>query len=358
MIWVLLPVLAAVQAFIPILRPTPEEGYRNWTIAIILAVELYLIFAERHAWRAVMELVSPPEISILRHLGIYRNRRAFLLLGLLEVLDLYSDLTFPILAWVCDADITERWRFSWQRVPVLGSTIKGVQGALRFWGVAALCTSINVLVAGWWGIASIQRYVARREANCDERRISGEVFYDWARSSETAIMPSVAMLCEEMAEQRQWMLDENKKGQTATQGREDLALGKLDEVQLEGQELYAHEVKERVEHARRHHYLVLLLVKVVIGNIFSLWLQGTFLMLNFKHIGLQARVKILISITISMVAALVRCTSAILTLGTLGCVFSLVVMCFIAWTVAQVYFAHTCVDHAWTLSSGCVDYPG
>lgn len=359
--WVVVPVFVVLQVYVPYLEPSCSEGFRDCTIFVVLAIEAHHIFAEQKCWTAAKALVTPPELSVLRHLGVLRHRSRFALLGILECLDLYTDLTFPFIARVCDENITEKWRHAWQQVPYLGKQLDAFVSVSRFWGLALMCVSLNVLITGLLGLWRMRQQVLLRkhllhidDTTDDFTRISGEVFFGWARSAETAMMPSVAMLCEEMASQKRWKFDPSKDASAATKGRERYTLGKMDLKELEMSEVQDLEEKERVDAAGKFHFTLLLFIKVFIGNVLSLWLQGSFLALTFDVTENEAKVKIIASMVISAVQATVRCIHASDQLGLFGCLSSGFIMFFVGWSFTKVYFAYSCKDHLWNLTSGCV----
>ncbi|CAE7866296.1 CYP65 [Symbiodinium microadriaticum] len=125
LLWVGMPVCLAVQNLIPPLRPTCVSGFSNWSFLLLLLVEAHHIYQERKAWTAVRDLITPPELSVMRQLGILRMRLRHVILGILEDVDLYMDFAFPFVALACDRDdpsnpMTEHWAEAWRQVPILG----------------------------------------------------------------------------------------------------------------------------------------------------------------------------------------------------------------------------------------------
>eukprot|EP00933_Yihiella_yeosuensis_P076826 TRINITY_DN8678_c3_g1_i1.p1 TRINITY_DN8678_c3_g1~~TRINITY_DN8678_c3_g1_i1.p1 ORF type:complete len:395 (-),score=44.27 TRINITY_DN8678_c3_g1_i1:72-1232(-) len=348
--WVVLPIFVFFQEHIPTLEPDCREGFRNSTIWVILVMELIHISLESRTWSAAKELCSPPEIAVLRQLGVLRSRGRFVVLGVLESLDLYTDLTFPLMALACDLHVTESWRKSWQQVPVLGKYLDAVVDKFRFWGIALLLVSANVLFVGLLGII---RIVCQGK---QDSRMNGEIWLGFARSSETSMMPSVAMFCEEMANQKRYVFDGAKDSDFATQAREHAVLGKLDAGQLEKFETTNFDQNEKVNAAEKLHFFLTLFVKVFLGNLMSVWLQGSFMALTFDLTHDHAKYKIGASMVVSAIQALVRCHSVVQKLGFQGCIISVFVLFFLGWSFAKVYFAYQCPKHLWNLTSGCVDW--
>jgi len=361
LVWVVLPVFVAVQELLPFTQPTCSHGFSNWGLIVLAVVELHHIFAESQCWAAAKELLAPPELSVLRQLQILRNRSRYVLLGILEVVDVYTDFSFPFIVLACDELTTERWSEAWAEVPLVGAFMSQIVRTMRFWGITLVIALINISVTGLYGLWKMKCNVDMRKQKLDLNatgqfpRISGEVFFGWAQSAETAMMPSVAMLCEEMASQKMWQYDASKDTSQATQARANFVHDKIDQATLAKSEINNFEEEDRVRAAGTLHYLLLLFVKVFIGNALSLWFQGSFLALTFELTAPEARIKVIISMCISTLQALVRCCTASDKLGLPGLVMSIFIMLFIGWSFVKVYHAYTCPDHVWNLTTGCVE---
>lgn len=372
--WVFLPIFVLAQEFIPAMKPTCDEGFRDATLIVILLAELHHICTERSAWQAAKSLISPPEISVLRQLGFLRQRARLVVFGVLEGVDLYTDLCFPFIARACIvSNLTIKWQVSWQKVPLIGHNVVWLLDHYRFWGIAALFTIINVVITGWYGLVELRSHTSYRREQLralEERRgegcprIGGQIWFGWAMSSSTAMMPSLVHLCEAMADQKKYSykgdVSYREKNSVsyrgATQARVDAMLGRLS-GDAEMYELRDYVEQERVEAAGKSHYVRLLLVKVFIGNVMSLWLQSSYLALQFETCGPKARAKIIFSMAISAIQALVRCSSLTARAGCLGYCLTTVIMFFLAWTGGKVYFAFKCADHVWGFTTGCVEMP-
>lgn len=357
--WVGLPIIVTVQALIPWTQPSCSHGFNNWGLLVLAALEIHHVLAESQSWAAAKELLAPPELAVLRQLGILGTRRRYVILGILEVIDLYTDLSFPFIVRACDSLTTQRWSEAWAEVPLVGGALSQVVLVMRFWGITLVVILINVAVTGLYGLWKMRQQVDLRKKMLDIEekplpRISGEVFFAWAQSSHTAMMPSCAMLCEEMASQKMWKYDHTKDAVHATQARANYVHDKIDHVTLAKSELNNDEEQARVEAAGTIHFLLLLFVKVFLGNALSLWFQGSFLALTFEVTETEARIKVIISMIISALQAVVRCCIASGKLGLPGVVMSIFIMSFVVWSFVKVYHAYTCVDHLWNLTTGCV----
>lgn len=361
LVWVVLPGCIALQAFVPALEPTCSHGYTNWSLFLLLALEIHHIWAEMRAWAGLRELVSPPELSVLRQLGVLASRRRCVLLGILEDADLYTDLAFPFIAWACDSEqndlITTLWSRAWHQVPLVGHALANVVLRLRFWGIAMLVLVANVCVSGLWKIVNmiLDGRAHRQQMPFVEQqqwRIHTRWFFNWAQAAETAMMPSVAVLSEELAAEQRWRW--NKKGDAAmsTKAREDIYYGKTTEEALMTSETAV--LDEEVNHSEHRHFNTVLIQKVLLGNVMALWLQSSFLALTFQHGMSQARIKLAISMIFSALQAAVRCYRVSTQTGVCGLCVSVVVMFFVAWSFVKVWKAYTCEDHLWNLTTGCV----
>merc|ERR1719502_1446601 len=137
-------------------------------------------------------------------------------------------------------------------------------------------------------------------------------------------MPSVAKLCEEMAAQRRWIFDDaGKDGEQRAKALGDIGtLGGLGAGWRDGdtalrQELFNQFEQERLDGATRAHFTILLLTKVILGNVLQLYFQGTFFSLSFESTGFVAKVKVLVSMALSFIIAVLRCKSTVSHLGPL-----------------------------------------
>eukprot|EP00434_Breviolum_minutum_P012447 symbB.v1.2.010966.t1/scaffold727.1/size198231/11 len=77
----------------------------------------------------------------------------------------------------------------------------GIDSGILFFGVALIAVGLNVAVSGLMKIAGmlLAGLNRRREMKFWEEqkwRFPGELYFDWARAAECAMMPSVAVLSE------------------------------------------------------------------------------------------------------------------------------------------------------------------
>eukprot|EP00931_Biecheleriopsis_adriatica_P117635 TRINITY_DN93135_c0_g1_i1.p1 TRINITY_DN93135_c0_g1~~TRINITY_DN93135_c0_g1_i1.p1 ORF type:complete len:417 (-),score=70.12 TRINITY_DN93135_c0_g1_i1:124-1374(-) len=360
LIWVLMPILVACQSFIPFLAPTCSHGFANWSLIGIGLLAVHHVYAESRAWTATKELLAPPEISVLKQLGVLRSRARYAVLGILEDLDLFTDMAFPFIVRACDDSLDEQWTESWREVPTVGPLLAGLVSTLKFWGIALIVILLQVLVSGLLGLYSMGRTVQERRktnlrsAESTQFRINGSIFFGWARSAETANLPSVAMLCEELASQKKWLFHPRKSSADANQARLDFIHDKIDTTKLAKSEVNDFEEQERVESAGRIYFAMAIFIKAFLGNALSLWFQGSFMALTFDMTTPEAKIKIIFSMVISAIQAAVRCCSASAKLGIPGFLISSFIMAFIVWSFVKVYHAYACPDHLWNLTSGCV----
>jgi len=359
--WVVVPIYVVLASLVvPFLRTTCAGGASFWTFIPIVLLELHHLHAESVAWSCMKCMTSPPELCILRQFGVLRHRASLILLSMLESVDLFTDFMFPFVALACDDVLTDPWIVTWRQVPVGKHVIPHVLHYLRFWGCAACICAVNWVVTGVVGMQGMRRHEKIRERWFNEQssddvepRLSGQVYFGWARSASTAMLPSVVAFCEAMADQRKWVF-EGKDAKTATQGREKLVFGTIDQSTFDEMGLQNLAEQQRLQTAAEKHYIKMLVAKVFFGNVISLWLQSSFLALTFHEYGGQARGQVIFSMLVSGVTALVRSARITGRLGGVGLVLSTFIAAFILWTSAKVYFAYKCTDHLWNITTGCV----
>jgi len=292
----------------------------------------------------------------MRHLGVLRSRKAYFWLGFIESLDLYTDVTFPFVARACDAHLTARWQAAWKVVPIVGPVMVMLLDYVRFWGFCLLLVAINVFVSGWLGLIQMRHNRERSSIAVSQAkdRIPGDVFFNFALSAETALMPTVAMLSEEIASERKFKFDNEKDASDAMKARGDAVYGKNTERQALDIELVNNQEEERVANAAKCHFIVVMLVKVLIGYCMQLWVQSSFYAVTFDFTGKEAKIKIICSMCFSTIQALVRCKILVPKLGGLGAVLTAIALFAIAHSGAKVYYVYKCDSHLWNLTSGCV----
>lgn len=375
LVWLFLPAFVGCQFFVPSLLPTLEAGYSNLTLIVLALVVAHHVVAESRAWAAVKTLLTRPEITVMHHLGVLRRRRYLLLLGIMEDLDIFTDLNFPCFAFTCDAAIHGRWMRSWEAVPVVGEHVVKVLVQLRFWGFSAILISI-VLCGALYSLSKLMFSqelfeqvgggeedqgsdggIRTQTFSIEVPRVSGEQFFSLAQHAETALMPSVAELCEEMGSQRQWIFDSKATTGGAlgvAKAREDAVFGKVPTTDVMRYELQNEEEHDRVQAARQAFFVLLLLGRTLIGNALQIWIQASFFELAYDFLGPEASCKLLVGMLISGLQICVRCASASSKLGVWGALVSTVNMIVLAWAGAKVYFAYKCADHIWGVATGCV----
>ena len=109
--------------------------------------------------------------------------------------------------------------------------------------------------------------LAQKRAELGDDGLQADVYFGWARSAETAMMPSVAMLCEEIAHQKRHRYVPGKCSAAAMQAREDVAMGKMDHETARAFEIHDVEAEAKTTAAERAHLTSLLIFKVFIGNV-------------------------------------------------------------------------------------------
>lgn len=373
LVWFLLPLFVLAEFLVPQLQPTPERSYPSVSLVVVALVVAHHIAAESRAWGALKSLQTRPELVVLQQKGVLRRRRWLLLLGIVEDLDMYTDLVFPCFAYICDEAIHGKWLRSWEAIPMVGKTAAKFLERWRFWGVSGLLFAI-----AWVGaVAAFLRLSCGAEAkgleqqNFEEtdsdddahgstphaRRMSGEQYFALARFAETALMPSVSLMCEEMGSQRQWVFDAKSAtggASGAYKARREVLSGRRTLDSLQMFELDNQFERERVDVARRVFYALLLVGRTLVGNAMQMWLQASFLALSFGYLGEEASYKTIIGIALSGTQILVRCATVSSKIGLIGLPFVGLNLFVMSWAVAKVYFAYACEDHVWGIATGCV----
>lgn len=362
-VWVFFPAFAIIQFVIPQLAPTCEVGYTNWAFAVIVVVELHHVYAESRAWTATKALLNPPDLTVMRQLGVLKSRRFYMLIGVVEDLDIYTCLTFPFLVASCDDIFTQRWVRAWTAVPWIGGAVAALSRVVHFWGIALLLAMVNIVLLGVFGLVYVfqqARYQRDHElatahtGTHEAVRISGEEFVTLARCAETAMMPSVAHLCAEMASQKRWSFDGTKCAAARTQANKDRRLGKLPSTIEVSLEQWDEEEREKVDSASVCHNTVVLVAKVLFGNVLQLWLQASFFSLGFDETGDEAKYKVGAGMAISAFQAISKTCGIASRAGALGYLLVLTIAFIVILAGLKIFFAYRCLDHVWNLSTGCV----
>lgn len=369
--WVVLPSVLIPCGFMDWLHEADcGTGVGRFPAFILLLVVGHLLWAETSAWRSICKLLAPPEFTIMRQLGVLRQRSIFLFLGVLEGVDLFTDFVFPFVARACDAELTNKWRIAWGKVPFIGNEESGLLYYLRFWGVALAVALVNVAFSGILALLEMRREEQLRKQNWlvsyrsgtrngwGQPRVEAEVFFAWARSSTTSLLPSTTVLCEAMAEQRKWAFSTDltaKDTRAATQARTDVAMGWAMPQDIRRAEVTSQEHYKAVKDQRERYHTHALFFKVFLGNVLPLWLQSSYLALTFDELSNLAHQQVVVSMLLSGIIVLVRCTRMSGRMGRPGLAIFALVAAFLSWTAAKVYYAYHCPDHVWNLTSGCVE---
>lgn len=360
LVWIIFPSFATTQAWVPLLHPTCEAGYPASTLVVVGLVTLHHIFAEMQAWDAANGLLTRPERTVMRQLGVLGKRKSLAILGLLEDLDVCASLTFPSITIGCDVTVTERWFQAWNDVPVIGASIAPLIQVVGFTGCALALALLTTTI----GATSLLRMAGRSHFDVQSNvapdpeeapRTTGHEFTTLASAAETALMPSVALLCNEMARQKAWILDASQDaGDKGVGAHGELSRRRLSREQAEMLQFHDEAEREAVEEVQRLHHSCLLLFAVCFCNVPSIWLQSSFFALSFEGTGFEAKCKLLASIVLSLSIALARCRIAATKVPCMGVPLLLLLLGFVVWIAAKLYHAYTCEGHVWNVSSGCV----
>jgi len=301
--------------------------------------------------------LSLPEKTIMKSLAIFKLRKWKFLFGFIMVLDLYTDVTFPFMARSCDMDLTTRWQIAWGKIPFFGIVLVGVLEIFKFWGLAMVFILIHISLDGGFGICHM---ITATELVYDGEygsgpRVTSQMFFSVAENSDTALLPSVAMFCREMANQKRFVFNEDADTLKAMQARENEMLGLVVHEQKSALTLFKADVYEQVEKAEFQHFVHGLVIKVLFGNAAMLWLQASFFGLSYELLGLEAKIKLVLSMTLSMVVALTRCWIFSARAGKMVYLVLGPCVLLIFWAVVKVIAAiFSCEDHIWNLTTGCV----
>ena len=321
-----------------------SQGYSLFSLLPLFLVELHYLYAESCAWSAMKSLVSEPELVILKHFGVLQHRKWLLLLGLCEGFILFTDATFPFVARACDEILTEDWGTAWRDVPLVGQFIAGLVRAVRFWGFALLATSTVILVNGVAGPLLCIPFSHDGQA-------TGTDFVAWARAAETALMPSVAMLAEEMANQKRHFADHSQAD--AREGAAPFG-NKLDPDTAVMYEDFNRNLAAHIHFSESAHFMLLMLGKLLLGRCLQLWIQSSFLALAFHREAAGAKDKVILGCCLGATLLLHRALHSMKVLGCMGLPLLLLILACVAWSGAKIAWAFFCPDHIWNLTTGCV----
>ncbi|CAJ1403711.1 unnamed protein product, partial [Effrenium voratum] len=160
----------------------------------------------------------------------------------------------------------------------------------------------------------------------------------------------------ELAVQERWRIPGQRNILGATKAREDYEYGKVSLEDINKSQIHDWDYEEKNEAETRNHFFRILLQKVVLGNLLSLWLQSAFLVLLLRERMGVSDVKIFVSMILSAIQAVLRCKKVCVQLGLFGLFVSSFLMLFVAWSFFKVYKAYQCKESGWELS-GCDPIP-
>lgn len=345
--WVLLPLgIVAWEWAAPSWRASCEKGFSNFSLVLLIMVGLHHLYSESCAYTALTSLLSQPEMVIMRHFGVVRRRKYLVAVGMCEAFLLFTDVTFPFVARECDDILTENWKTAWRDVPMVGDFAVKMVEKLRFWGFALLCSATGILVNGVLGLLCMPFWRSKDS-------VSGTDFVAWARAAETSMMPSVALLAEEMANQKRYVVD-YKDNPAARKARSDFIYGRLDADTATMFEDFNQKLADHLHLVESFHFLTLLLLKIFVGRCLQLWIQASFLAMAFHSEGAGAKDKVVVSCIVSALILLHRAAHGVKALGCTGLPVLILIIGFLIWSGAKVAFAFICEEHLWNLTTGCV----
>merc|ERR1719443_755896 len=117
------------------------------------------------------------------------------------------------------------------------------------------------------------------------------------------------MLSEEIANQRMYKHDDSQDTAEKMQARMDLLDKRknLTQKQVDQMEAYNKEAEEKVRKQAFQHYVVVMVVKVLIGNCMMLWLTSSFYAVTMDYTGREAKIKVIVGMVCSSIQAVTRC---------------------------------------------------
>mmetsp|Transcript_68481 Transcript_68481/g.222903 ORF Transcript_68481/g.222903 Transcript_68481/m.222903 type:complete len:430 (-) Transcript_68481:222-1511(-) len=370
LLWVVLPIFALFQGLIPSLRPTCSSGVADVSyIFVVFAVGAYT-FSEAQAWSSTKALASAPEMMVLRTFGVLRARKWLFLFGMLEIINLYNDLTFPLLSYHCQGELTQKWAASLAQQ--VGPDHFGVVLLRRIhvWHLSAFCTVASVLVGlhGLFKLLNFQfiseghyaqsssQYTPMTMASSDgDCRIPGEDCMQISYVAEYAGVPSVARLSQEIGLQRRYVFDAKESlggALGSARIREGVLFGKLNRESIH--ELRDAEQQERVDDALSLNLRSFLVGKVIIGNVLQMWMQVMFLQLAFDKLGGEARGKLVARIALSVTHVIFRTWFKMVKCDCCALALASFAVSVAVWACVKAYFVFTCPSHEWHLLAGCI----
>ncbi|CAE6937705.1 PUB49 [Symbiodinium natans] len=352
LVWVVLPLcvyswdVLAPSRF----KASCSQGYSLTSLFPLCLVELHYLYAESCAWSAMKALLSQPELVILKQFGVLQYRKWLVLLGLCEGFLLFTDVSFPFVARACDEILTEDWGRAWGDVPMIGQLMASLVAAVRFWGFALLATVAVILTNGVAGLLLCIPFSPDGQTG-QTGQTTGAEFVAWARAAETAMMPSVAFLAEEMANQKRHLTD-------YSEARSDEGAGsfgnKLDPDAAVMFENFNRNLAAHIHFSESAHFMLLMLGKILLGRCLQLWIQSSFLALAFHQEAAGAKDKVILGCCLGAVLLLHRALHSMKMLGCMGLPLLVLIIACVTWAGAKIALAFVCKDHLWNLTTGCV----
>jgi hypothetical protein len=351
LVWVGIPSCAVLQGIVavPGIQPTCTASFANWTLVFIVLLEAHHVHTEMRAWDCLKSLLSGPERTVMRQVGVLGARRRLVCLGILEELGIWAEMLFPFFAMACDnIGASSPWIAAWQEFPLVGRWVAKLVSLLHVWVLTLLLSAATLAVKGIFGILFMPKAPA---ADAMAGGVPCDVSLGWACAAETAIMPSVAMLAEELAKQRRFVF-EDKCHVGADKASTMAKLGRASYEDAIKSELFSQEYEERFNTADSSKSSIL--IRVVICSCLQIWLQTSFVMLSFAKSGLEAKIKVYVGLSLVALQAIRRAGSAALNGKITGVASFVLVSVCVAWACTENYKTYTCPDHLWNVAVGCV----
>jgi len=361
--WVALPATVSVAVLTGLISVTCTAGYPRWFWVVVFIFEVHYLFSERQAWYAVKAVLTQPQQLILRQKGVLKKRRGLFSFGSLVVVQMCIDFTFPFVARGCDDTLTPRWAAAFLEIPCVGQRLSTIIHSLRFWGVAALVALCNILITGIAGIIRMSSAPSgfSEDGGQSEDRLPGALYFEWALTADVAVLPSVAFLCNEIAEDKKYSFKPGDCAGTAAHFREAEAHKVADPMATmmpafmkKNEQAYREQIAS-MKLTERGHYLIFTCINIVFGNLLPLWLQASFVALVFETENFWTKLAVIASMTISTYVTVTRLKSVFSYVGPIAAIPAALVVLFLLYIAAKIVFIYQCPSHLWNLSSGCVN---
>lgn len=343
--WVILPIYILLQSCVVSFKPSCSGGFSNLASILLVALLVHYVYIENKGWVVVKSVLSPGEVIIMRQMGVFQCRRREFGLGFILVLDLYTDLVFPCLAHSCNMHYpSESWQRGWAKV-------------VEFWAFALACVLVRISLDGGIGIFQMMQTQSPDDDDCSGASMTtSETFFSLAENADTALIPSVAMFCREMACEKGFSFDWGADTLTNMQISHDAMLGHVaQDAVIDG--LDDEEVTERARSAELSYASAGLILKVLFGNVPMLWLQASCLGAAYSFMGVEARIKLVMSVLLSTTVLLTRCWVFSVRVGYLFVLVTVTPsLLLVIWAAVKICFEiFICKHHIWNLSTGCTD---